>query len=132
MERGWTGVSDHIYSNKGNADDAYLILNLDVRSGFVGEVEYVDGQALPVATVAFDFDTLCSEQCTFMFMQVSSGPHTHTHTHTHARTHARTHACARAPRPTPPAPANHRPPNVLVFQSDQLVSFSGSLPVSVS
>jgi len=70
MLRGWTGVSDHIYSNKGNADEAYLILNLDI-SGFVGKVEFVDGQPLPVGTVSFVFETLCTEECTFMFMQVN-------------------------------------------------------------
>jgi len=74
MLRGWTGVSDHIYSNKGNDDDAYLILSMDV-SGFVGKVEYVDGQPLPVGTVAFDFETSCTEQCTFMFMQVNKYDH---------------------------------------------------------
>jgi len=70
MLSGWTGVSDHIYSNKGNADDAYLILNMDI-GGFIGKVEYVDGQPLPVGTVSFDFETLCTKDCTFMFMQVN-------------------------------------------------------------
>jgi len=67
---GWTGVSDHIYSNRGNGEDAYLILNVDV-DGFVGKVEFVDGKPLPVGTVSFLFETFCTEQCTFMFMQVS-------------------------------------------------------------
>ena len=66
---GWTGVSDHIYSNKGNTDDAYLILEVDV-DGFVGKAEFADGQPLPVGTVTFVFDTFCTEQCSFMFMQV--------------------------------------------------------------
>jgi len=68
-EEGWTGVSDHIYSNKGNPDDAYLILNLDV-DGFVGKVEFVHGQPLPVGTVSFVFETSCTKKCTFLFMQV--------------------------------------------------------------
>ena len=67
---GWTGVSDHIYSNKGNSNDAYLILSLDV-DGFVGKVEFVDGQPLPVGRVSFVFETVCTMQCTFLFMQVS-------------------------------------------------------------
>ena len=66
---GWTGVSDHIYSNKGNGDDVYLILNIDVDR-FVGKVEFVDGQPVPVGTVSFVFETSCTKQCTFLFMRV--------------------------------------------------------------
>jgi len=66
---GWTGVSDHIYSNKGNADDAYLILNMHV-DGFFGKVEFVNGQPLPVGTISFVFETSCTLDCTFLFMQV--------------------------------------------------------------
>jgi len=68
-EEGWIGVSDHIYTNKGNKDDSYLILNLDV-DGFVGKVEFFDGQPLPVGTVSFVFETSCTKKCNFLFMQV--------------------------------------------------------------
>ena len=67
---GWTGVSDHIYSNKGNRNDAYLVLNLDV-DGFVGKAEFVNGKPLPVGTVSFVFETSCTKDCTFLFMQVT-------------------------------------------------------------
>ena len=67
---GWTGVSDHIYSNKGNGDDAYLVLNLNI-DGFVGKAEFVDGKPLPVGTVSFVFETSCTKDCTFLFMQVA-------------------------------------------------------------
>jgi len=69
MVDGWTGVSDHIYSNKGNSDDAYLILDLDI-DGFVGKAEFVDGKPLSVGTVTFVFETFCTEKCSFIFMQV--------------------------------------------------------------
>ena len=68
-EDGWTGVSDHIYSNKGNQDDAYLIFNIDI-DGFIGKADFIDGQPLPVGTVTFVFDTSCTKQCSFLFMQV--------------------------------------------------------------
>jgi hypothetical protein len=66
---GWNPARDHIYSSKTQQDDAYLILSVRV-SGFQGKEVYTEGRSQPVAKLSFTFDTSCTEDCSFIFMQV--------------------------------------------------------------
>jgi len=67
---GWSFARDHMYSSKGQADESFLLLNLHVN-GFRGMEHFADGKQVPVGKVSFTFETTCSEECSFLFMQVS-------------------------------------------------------------
>ena len=66
---GWMTDNSFIYSGRGHADDSYLVLTLKL-GGFRGNEQLMNGKPVPVATISFYFELVCSARCTFFFMQV--------------------------------------------------------------
>jgi hypothetical protein len=67
---GWIPTGDHITSGKGHADDAYLVMSLNI-GGFKGSEGSFQGQAAEIAQLSFVFETNCSTKCAFFFIEVS-------------------------------------------------------------
>jgi len=69
---GWITDSGAIYSGRGHADDAYLVLTLKL-GGFRGTEQVVNGEQARIAQISFYFELECSADCTFFFMQSPLG-----------------------------------------------------------
>ena len=69
---GWVLSGDSIHSSLGQADDAYLILQLTV-DGFDSEEGFVDGKALEVGELSFVFSLECTGDCG-LFLLEERGP----------------------------------------------------------
>ncbi|XP_064632414.1 endosome/lysosome-associated apoptosis and autophagy regulator family member 2-like isoform X4 [Lineus longissimus] len=67
---GWIPTGDHITSGKGHADDAYLVLSLNV-GGFKGNEGSFQGQAAEIAQLSFVFELNCTTKCAFFFIEDS-------------------------------------------------------------
>ncbi len=65
--------TDHMYSGKGNADDAFLVMTLTL-GGFRGTEQVVKGKSVVLGTISFVFELECSADCTLFFMQVITPP----------------------------------------------------------
>lgn len=68
---GWLSTPDFIHTGKGHADDAYLVISLDV-GGFRGREQTIAGKPVLVAEVTFTFELNCHKDCIFAFMQVTN------------------------------------------------------------
>ncbi|XP_047736368.1 endosome/lysosome-associated apoptosis and autophagy regulator family member 2 [Hyalella azteca] len=68
---GWSPGGDHMHSDRGHADDAYLVLSLKV-GGFRGRGGFVNGQPMEVGRISFTFQLDCSSECEFVFMEGSA------------------------------------------------------------
>ncbi|XP_072026533.1 endosome/lysosome-associated apoptosis and autophagy regulator family member 2-like isoform X4 [Amphiura filiformis] len=70
--KGWVLAGDSIHSSLGQADDAYLILQLSVE-GFDGEEGFVDGKAIELGELSFVFSLECTADCG-LFLLEERGP----------------------------------------------------------
>ncbi|KAK7063026.1 hypothetical protein SK128_018005 [Halocaridina rubra] len=66
----WQVGGDHVYSARGHADDAYLVLSLKV-GGFRGREGFVSGRPMEVGRISFTFELDCASDCEFVFMEAS-------------------------------------------------------------
>lgn len=67
---GWVSGLSHIHSGKGHADDAYLVLSLDI-GGFKGSEQILEGSPITVANISFVFELECTKDCSLFFMKQS-------------------------------------------------------------
>ena len=58
---------DHTHTQKGHADDAFLVLTLDV-GGF--KTDSLDIISTAFGKISFIFELECTGECSFVFMQV--------------------------------------------------------------
>lgn len=73
-ETGWVLAGDSVHSILGQADDAYLLLQVQV-DGFDSEEGYADGRAVELGELSFVFALECGGDCGFFLLE-EDGPET--------------------------------------------------------
>ena len=71
-EEGWVLAGDAVHSSLGQADDAYLLLQVTV-DGFDSEEGYEDGKASEIGELSFVFSMDCTGDCG-LFLLEERGP----------------------------------------------------------
>ena len=70
MKSGWTLRTSAIESVSTTCDSDYVVFNIDI-GGFRGKEQFIGEQASDIADITFVFETSCSSNCVFHFIEVS-------------------------------------------------------------
>ena len=68
-DNGWMPITDSIQTMTTHCDSAYLVYSIDI-GGFRGQQQFVS-EASDVAQISFVFETSCTQDCVFHFIEVS-------------------------------------------------------------